>query len=55
MGRQYTTHKDGQSGMRISVFQGESDLVQDNRKLAEFNLSGIPAMPAGFQKWKFLF
>ena len=49
-GRQYTTQKDGQSGMRISVFQGERDLVQDNRKLAEFNLSGIPAMPAGLAK-----
>ena len=48
--RQYTTQKDGQSGMRISVFQGERDLVQDNRKLAEFNLSGIPAMPAGLAK-----
>ncbi|MCD6063473.1 MAG: hscA, partial [Flavipsychrobacter sp.] len=49
-GRQYTTHKDGQSGMRISVYQGERDLVQDNRKLAEFNLTGIPAMPAGLPK-----
>jgi molecular chaperone HscA len=49
-GRQYTTQRDGQSGMRISVYQGERDLVSDNRKLAEFNLSGIPAMPAGLPK-----
>jgi molecular chaperone HscA len=48
--RQYTTQADGQAGMRISVFQGERDLVQDNRKLAEFNFSGIPGMPAGFPK-----
>ena len=48
--RQYTTQKDGQGSMRISVFQGERDLVKDNRKLAEFSLSGIPAMPAGLAK-----
>lgn len=50
VGRQYTTHIDGQSSMRISVYQGERDLVKDNRKLAEFNLKGIPGMPAGLPK-----
>jgi molecular chaperone HscA len=48
--RQYTTQKDGQGSMRISVYQGERDLVKDNRKLAEFNLTGIPGMPAGLPK-----
>jgi len=48
--RQYSTQVDGQSSMRISVFQGERDLVADNRKLAEFNLKGIPGMPAGMPK-----
>lgn len=48
--RQYTTHKDGQASMRISVFQGERDMVKDNRKLAEFNFNGIPGMPAGMPK-----
>ena len=50
VGRQYTTHIDGQSDMRISVYQGERDLVKDNRKLAEFSLKGIPGMPAGLPK-----
>ncbi len=50
VGKSYTTYKPGQSGMRISVYQGERDLVKDNRLLATFNLTGIPAMPAGLPK-----
>ncbi|MES3017369.1 MAG: Fe-S protein assembly chaperone HscA [Bacteroidota bacterium] len=49
-GRQYTTSIDGQANMKISVYQGERDLVKENRKLAEFDLKGIPGMPAGFPK-----
>ncbi|MBF9251930.1 Fe-S protein assembly chaperone HscA [Pontibacter sp. 172403-2] len=49
-GRQYTTSIDGQVNMKISVYQGERDVVHENRKLAEFDLKGIPAMPAGFPK-----
>lgn len=49
-GRQYTTSIDGQVNMKIAVYQGERDLVKENRKLAEFELKGIPAMPAGFPK-----
>jgi len=48
--RQYTTYKDGQSGMKIAVYQGERDMVKDNRRLSEFNLTGIPGMPAGMPK-----
>lgn len=49
-GRQYTTSVDGQKNLKISVFQGERDLVEHNRKLGEFILSNIPAMPAGLPK-----
>ncbi len=49
-GRQYTTSIDGQVNMKIAVYQGERDLIKENRKLAEFELKGIPAMPAGFPK-----
>ena len=48
--REYTTQADGQVNMRISVYQGERDIVKDNRLLATLNLKGIPPMPAGLAK-----
>lgn len=50
VGRNYTTSVDGQKNLKIAVFQGERDLVQDNRKIGEFILSDIPPMPAGIPK-----
>ncbi len=49
-GRQYTTSIDGQKNLRITVYQGERDLVEHNRKLGEFTLKGIPPMAAGLPK-----
>ena len=49
-GRQYTTSVDGQVNLKVAVYQGERDLVSQNRKLGEFILTGIPAMPAGLPK-----
>lgn len=49
-GRQYTTSVDGQTNMKIAVYQGERDLVQHNRKLGEFTLKGIPPMPMNLPK-----
>lgn len=48
--RQYTTSLEGQSKLKVAVYQGERDVVKDNRKLAEFILTGIPPMPAGLPK-----
>lgn len=53
--RQYTTQRDGQTSIRISVFQGERDQIIHNRELSTFQISGVPAMPAGMAKLNITF
>ena len=50
VGREYSTSVDAQINLMVSVYQGERELVEENRKLGSFVLGGIPAMPAGMPK-----
>ncbi|MEM7574103.1 MAG: molecular chaperone DnaK [Bacteroidota bacterium] len=55
VGRKYTTSVDGQKNLKVAVYQGERDMIADNRKLGEFVLRDIPPMPAGIPQIEILF
>ena len=43
----FTTYADNQDSVTISVYQGERKSVNDNKKLGNFNLTGIDPAPRG--------
>ncbi|MBO7453949.1 MAG: Hsp70 family protein [Alphaproteobacteria bacterium] len=48
--REYTTYQDNQTGMKFRVLQGERPLADECRTLADFELKGISALPAGLAR-----
>ena len=51
-GRQYTTQKDGQTGIQITVYQGERDLVQHNRSWLSLPSPASLRCPLACPKWR---
>ena len=43
----FSTAADGQTAIEVKIFQGERELVKDNKLLGNFNLVGIPPAPKG--------
>ncbi|KAG0167104.1 70-kilodalton heat shock protein [Apophysomyces sp. BC1034] len=43
----FSTAADGQNAVDIKVYQGERELVRDNKPLGNFQLTGIPPAPRG--------
>ncbi len=48
--QEFTTYQDGQGALKIHVVQGEREMAAHNRSLANFELAGIPPLPAGIPR-----
>ncbi|KAI6027993.1 hypothetical protein PISMIDRAFT_91761 [Pisolithus microcarpus 441] len=51
----FSTAADGQTAIEVKIFQGERELVRDNKLLGNFNLIGIPPAPKGVPQIKITF
>jgi molecular chaperone DnaK len=46
----FSTAADDQTGVTVEVYQGERPMAEDNRKLGNFDLVGLPPAPRGVPK-----
>ncbi|MCA8948835.1 MAG: Fe-S protein assembly chaperone HscA [Planctomycetes bacterium] len=47
---EFSTGVDGQTSVDLRIFQGERELARDCRQLGDFQLRGVPPMPAGLPR-----